>query len=130
MFATQPETWQDVKEFSSHIAGMDFATEAYDAELKLADTWDGAEFGRFIKSVKVPSGQKTLVFILYYDGLEVVNGLGQARTTHELACFYWALVDLKQERRLNRTHLRLATVCYKRALTEVENGMDVALKWH
>ena len=127
MFATQPETWQDVKEFCSHIAGMDFATEAYDAELMLADTWDGAEFGRFIKSVKVVSGQKTLVFILYYDGLEVVNGLGQARTTHELACFYWALVDLKQERRLNRKHLRLATVCYKRALTEVANGMDVAL---
>ena len=81
MFATQPETWQDVKEFCSHIAGMDFATETYDAELMLADTWDGAEFGRFIKSVKVISGQKTLVFILYYDGLEVDNGLGVGART-------------------------------------------------
>ncbi|MDC0525922.1 hypothetical protein OAO87_02890 [bacterium] len=42
MFATQPETWQDVKEFSSNIAGMDFATETYDEELLLADITDGS----------------------------------------------------------------------------------------
>ena len=127
MFAAQPDTWQDVKQFSSKCLAAWQTSEAYDENRELSDTTDGVEFGRFIKRLKVRIGDKTLVFILYYDGLEVVNGLGQARTTHELACFYWALVDLNQTSRLNRSHLRLATVCYKRALSEVANGMEVVL---
>jgi hypothetical protein len=41
--------------------------------------------------------------------LEVVNGLGQARGTNKLACFYWALVNINQMDRFHDIHL--ATVC-------------------
>ena len=53
-------------------------------------------------------GERPLVFMLYYDGLEVVNGMGQARVTHELACFYWALIHISDwEKRLLPENLRL-----------------------
>ena len=72
--------------------------------------------------VAAKPGQTPLVLMFYYDGLEVVNGLGQARTTHELGCFYWTLLNIDQVKRLSNNCIRMATVCYKRAITIC--GMD------
>ena len=120
MWETQPHTFQDVLNFTEHVRNGKLRTDdSYDPSLKIEDTLDGSGTGSFIKQFPICVGGVILIFIFYYDGLEVVNGLGQARLTHELGCFYWALVPLKQEYRLNSVHLRLATVCYKRAISIV-----------
>ena len=125
MLKTQPHTWADLKAFAKRFTTHHAKSEAYDDQATISDTWDGIEFGRFMERVKLLEGEVPLIFLFYYDGLEVVNGLGQARTTWELACFYWALLPLNQQYRMDRKHLRLATVCLKRAVTEV--GMDVVI---
>ena len=129
MLATQPESWADVSSFLQRFAERSSSRrkdQAFgDGEWQISDTWDGVEFGNFVTRVGFQAGQVPLIFMLYYDGLELVNGLGQARTTWELGCFYYALIPLKQESRLNRSHLRLATVCLKRAITAC--GMDVVI---
>ena len=129
MLAKQLETWADVESFLERFAERSSsrrADEAFgDGEWCISDTWDGVEFGNFVMRVQFRAGQVPLIFMFYYDGLELVNGLGQARTTWELGCFYYALIPLKQESRLNRSHLRLATVCLKRAITAC--GMDVVI---
>jgi hypothetical protein len=66
--------------------------------------------------MKLRKGQKPLIFLFYYDDLEICNGLGQARTTHELGCFYWAMLNLDKKHRLSRKCIRMATVCLKRAI--------------
>jgi hypothetical protein len=125
MLKTQPHTWADLKAFAKRFTTHCAKSEAYDDQATISDTWDGVEFGRFMERVKLLEGEVPLIFLFYYDGLEVVNGLGQARTTWELACFYWALLPLNQQYRMDRKHVRLATVCLKRAVTEV--GMDVVI---
>ena len=121
MLATQPETWADLSSFLKRWAKRSShrrTDEAFgDGEWCISDTLDGVQFGNFMARVQFRAGQVPLIFMFYYDGLELVNGLGQARTTWELGCFYWALIPLKQEYRLGRDHLRLATVCLKRAIT-------------
>ena len=123
MFATQPEVWQAVKTFAKTFRPR--TSDAYNADLKISDIWDGSHFGVFMKVLNCTEGQIPLAFILYYDGLEVVNGIGQARLTHELGCFYWALIPVTQELRLTRDYLRVATVCYKRAISEC--GMEAVI---
>ena len=92
------------------------AAPAFDMTRTVDDVYDGMEFRRFMRRVKIRDGQVPLVFMFYYDGLEVVNGLGHAHGTHELGCFYWALLNLTSHSRLSRSNIRLATVCYKRAI--------------
>lgn len=126
MFETQPETLKEVKDFAEKVMGCNLLRgEAYDPDLVIADTIDGCKTGEFVAALRCNDGEVPLVFMLYYDGLEVVNGLGQARLTHELGCFYWALIPLQQHHRLNSVHLRVATLCYKRAISEV--GMHTVL---
>ena len=91
----------------------------------LVDMADGLELKRFLGRLNLQPGETPLILMLYYDGLEVSNGLGQARGTHELACFYFAVVNLDQEQRLKHVNLRLATICLKRAVSEA--GMDVVI---
>ena len=127
MFATQPETFQDAKSFAAKVMGEVLRTdESFDPNFVIQDTVDGCAVGSFIKQLRFTTpGGLVLVFIFYYDGLEVVNGLGQARLTHELGAFYWALVPLQQGYRLNSAFLRLATLCYKRAISEI--GMETVI---
>ena len=93
------------------------AAPAFDMTRTVDDVYDGMEFRRFMQRVKIRDGQVPLVFMFYYDGLEVVNGLGHAHGTHELGCFYWALLNLTPHSRMSRNNIRLATVCYKRAIS-------------
>ena len=93
------------------------AAPAFDKTRTVDDVYDGMEFRRFMRRVKIRDGQVPLVFMFYYDGLEVVNGLGHAHGTHELGCFYWALLNLTPHSRMSRNNIRLATVCYKRAIS-------------
>ena len=93
------------------------AAPAFDMTRTLDDVYDGMEFRRFMQRVKIRDGQVPLVFMFYYDGLEVVNGLGHAHGIHELGCFYWALLNLTPHSRMSRNNIRLATVCYKRAIS-------------
>ena len=126
IFATRPRLWQDVKSFESRVKQRLRTSGKYDETARISDVIDGVEFGRFYTRLDIQPGEMPLVFIFYYDGLEVVNGLGQARLTHELACFYWALVPISDiEERLRPENLRLATVCLKRACTSL--GMDVVI---
>lgn len=126
MFASRPDIWADVESFKSRVAKRIRTSEKYDASARIEDMIDGVEFGHFYLRLQLQAGETPLVFIFYYDGLEVVNGLGQARLTHELACFYWALVPINDlEKRLKPENLRLATVCLKRAITHV--GMHVVM---
>ena len=126
MFATRPDTLKEAKDFAEKVMGRNLLRgEAYDPDLVIADTIDGCKTGKFVAALRCNDGELPLVFMLYYDGLEVVNGLGQARLTHELGCFYWALIPLRQHHRLNSVHLRVATLCYKRAISEV--GMHTVL---
>ena len=93
------------------------AAPAFDKTRTVDDVYDGMEFRRFMRRVKIRDGQVPLVFMFYYDGLEVVNGLGHAHGIHELGCFYWALLNLTPQSRMSRNNIRLATVCYKRAIS-------------
>ena len=93
------------------------AAPAFDKTRTVDDVYDGMEFRRFMRRVKIRDGQVPLVFMFYYDGLEVVNGLGAAHGIHELGCFYWALLNLTPQSRMSRNNIRLATVCYKRAIS-------------
>ena len=93
------------------------AAPAFDMTRTVDDVYDGMEFRRFMRRVKIRDGQVPLVFMFYYDGLEVVNGLGHAHGIHELGCFYWALLNLTPQSRMSRNNIRLATVCYKRAIS-------------
>ena len=119
-----PMVWTELKSTQEKMQGSaekrqraasSTATE-YSEDLHISDVWDGVEFQKFMFKVCQVPGRMPLVFMFYYDGLEVANGLGQARTTHELGCFYWALLNLSQEKRMNSQYIRMATVCYKRAI--------------
>ena len=126
MFATRPGLWKDVKSFESRVKQRLRTSTEFDETARISDMIDGVEFGRFYLRLEMQPGEMPLVFIFYYDGLEVVNGLGQARLSHELACFYWALVPISDmEERLRPENLRLASVCLKRACTSL--GMDVVI---
>lgn len=126
MFATCPDIWADVESFKTRVEARMRTSEKYDESARISDMIDGVEFGRFFVRLKLQPGEIPLAFIFYYDGLEVVSGLGQARLTHELACFYWALVPVSDfQKRLQPENLRLATVCLKRAIAHV--GMDVVV---
>lgn len=128
MFATNPDVWEQVQSFTSRVEQRLRTSDAFDDSARITDMIDGTEFAAFYLRLnkKMQPDETPLVFILYYDGLEVVNGLGQARLSHELACFYWALVPISDMvKRLEPQHLRLATVCLKRAVTHV--GMDVVI---
>ena len=76
-------------------------SDAFSEDLCIDDMVDGSAFGEFMVRLKISGSDIPLVFMFYYDGLEVVNGLGQARTTHELACFYWALLNVRPTNRVN-----------------------------
>ena len=126
IFATRPGLWKDVKSFESRVKQRLRTSDKHDETARICDMIDGVEFCRFYMRLDIQPGEMPLVFIFYYDGLEVVNGLGQARLTHELACFYWALVPISDMgERLRPENLRLASVCLKRACTSL--GMDVVI---
>lgn len=130
MFATQPHTFQDVKKLAQRLMsreGLGTADDTYKPDLVISDTFDGSGTHSFIKQFSFGPGKVPLFFIFYYDGLELVNGLGQARLTHELGCFYWALLPLDQVYRLNSVHLRIATLCYQRAISCSEIGMHTVI---
>lgn len=112
-----PDIWEDVASFMERLKGRLCASPEFKDDLVIEDMIDGSEFGKFMLRMRLKNGETPLVFMFYYDGLEVVNGLGQARVTHELACFYWALVNVRPERRLSSKNIRLATVCLKRAVS-------------
>ena len=125
MFATCPEVWEQVKSFLERASKGEAGCGEYDEKVLIVDMADGLELKRFLGRLKLQPGETPLVLMLYYDGLEVSNGLGQARGTHELACFYFAVVNLDQELRLKHANLRLATICLKRAVSEA--GMDAVI---
>jgi hypothetical protein len=121
---TNPQVWAAVKSFSERARQKtrrkEWATSgSFDEEHTINDIEDGVEFSRFMENLQLQHDEYVLPFLKYYDGLEVVNGLGQARTTYELACFYWALVCMPPEVRLLHKNLRMGTVCYKRALSKL-----------
>ena len=123
IFATRPDIWNDVESFKGRVEARLRNSEEFDESTRISDIIDGVEFGRFYRRMNLQVGERPLVFMLYYDGLEVVNGMGQARVTHELACFYWALIPISDwEKRLLPENLRLATVCLKRAIPCVGIG--------
>lgn len=135
MWKTQPHTLDDVRALSKRImiaalsgyVGEDSLEPSFDRGLKIEDTLDGFGTWKYIMQFPFKKNELPLFFIFYYDGLEVVNGLGQARLTHELGCFYWALIPLDQIYRLNSIHLRLATVCLKRATSIPTIGMHTVI---
>jgi hypothetical protein len=106
-FKYQPKVWADVESSPRRWKGRGLRTSGeYDPKWTLEDTSDGYEFGKFVtKLVWEKESAVPLVFILYYDGLEVCNGLGQSRGTHKLACFYWALVNINSVERFHHIHL-------------------------
>ena len=117
------EIWGEMKSSSQNMKHTDPRTSMeYSDDLNIADLWDGVEFQKFMIRVAPRPGEMPLVFMFYYDGLEVVNGLGAARTTHELGCFYWALLNISPDKRMNTKYVRMATVCYQRAIGVC--GMD------
>ena len=102
------QVWADVKSSLQRWLQKGLRTTGrFDPDWTIEDSSDGYEFGRFIARLALCEGDIPLVFIFYYDGLEVVNGIGQARGTHKLACFYWALVNINQVDRFK--HIQLAT---------------------
>ena len=86
MWLGAPSTWQQTKVAALKwcVSGGHRKSVAFDANWIIEDMWDGAEFQGwlFVARNHAPAGALPLAFILYYDGLEVVNGLGQARLTH------------------------------------------------
>ena len=109
--------WEDFKSAQEKMqCAASTATKRFSENRHITDVWDGAEFQGFMARVNLKPEEEPLVFMLYYDGLEVVSGLGQARGTHEFGCFYWALLNLGAEKRMDRNNIRLATICYKRAI--------------
>jgi hypothetical protein len=83
------------------------------------DIEHGSGFEAFMAAVMAdaPEGAYPLAIILYYDGLEVVNGLGHAKGTHKLGCFYWALVNIEQEQRMDLNMIHLHAVCLEKHVT-------------
>lgn len=122
--ASDPEVWQDLSTFKEKIKDRLRTSNDY-TDISIEDCWDGSEFGTFYLKMKIKDDETPLIWMFYYDGLEVVNGLGQARTTHELACFYWCLLNVRPELRATPKYVRLATVCNKRAVSIA--GMDAVL---
>ena len=122
MFATG--LWDEIKSgaatmmqsAASRPDELSAAGPEFEQDRRIDDVYDGMEFRKFMCRVKIQDKQVPLAFMFYYDGLEVVNGLGHAHGTHELGCFYWALLNLTSHSRLSRSNIRLATVCYKRAI--------------
>ena len=122
MFATG--LWDEIKSgaatmmqsAASRPDELSAAGPEFEQDRRVDDVYDGMEFRKFMCRVKIQDKQVPLVFMFYYDGLEVVNGLGAAHGIHELGCFYWALLNLTPRSRLSRSNIRLATVCYKRAI--------------
>ena len=122
MFATG--LWDEIKSgaatmmqsAASRPDELSAAGPEFEQDRRIDDVYDGMEFRKFMCRVKIQDKQVPLVFMFYYDGLEVVNGLGAAHGIHELGCFYWALLNLTPRSRLSRSNIRLATVCYKRAI--------------
>lgn len=51
-----------------------------------------------------------LSLMLYYDEVEVTNPLGAAAGVHKLGLFYYSLIDLPPEHRMNLNNIQLATV--------------------
>ena len=127
MFSTDSESWEDVRTFPERISRHLRSQDAFADNIVITDITHGSEFGQFMLRLQIKGSDIPLVFMFYYDGLEVVNGLGQARTTHELACFYWALVNVRQQHRMHPARVRLASVCYKRALASDKVGFDAVL---
>lgn len=123
--AMDQEVWSDLSTFKERIMHRLRTSNDYSESLTIEDCWDGSEFGKFYLKLKIKGDEIPLIFMFYYDGLEVANGLGQARTTHELACFYWCLLNVRPELRTSHRYVRLATVCHKRAVGLV--GMDAVL---
>ena len=123
MFATAG-LWDEIKSgaatmmqsAASRPDELSAAGPEFEQDRRVDDVYDGMEFRKFMCRVKIQDKQVPLVFMFYYDGLEVVNGLGAAHGIHELGCFYWALLNLTPRSRLSRSNIRLATVCYKRAI--------------
>ena len=123
MFATGG-LWDEIKSgaatmmqsAASRPDELSAAGPEFEQDRRVDDVYDGMEFRKFMCRVKIQDKQVPLVFMFYYDGLEVVNGLGAAHGIHELGCFYWALLNLTPRSRLSRSNIRLATVCYKRAI--------------
>ena len=112
----KPNVWQDVKTSLDRWLGGIRTSAEYDPSWVLEDTSHGYEFGRWLLQIQFMDEKDIpLAFIIYYDGLEVVNGLGQARGRHKLACFYWALINVNQ---MDRFHnINLMTVCLEKDLS-------------
>ena len=105
-----PQLWEEIKSSAAQMQHADpRTTTEYADDLQIADLWDGVEFQKFMCKVAIKPGEAPLVFMFYYDGLEVVNGMGQARSTHELGCFYWALLNLSQDKRLQKAFGEVCT---------------------
>ena len=51
-----------------------------------------------------------LSLVVYYDEVEVTNPLGASAGVHKLGLFYYAIVDLPPEHRMNLNNIQLATV--------------------
>jgi hypothetical protein len=93
-----------------------------------SDIEDGDGFQSFITQVDrdSPEGAVPLAIILYYDGLEVVNGLGHARGTHKLGCFYYAFVNLGQETRMDLENIYLHGICLEKDISQVGPEMVIS----
>ena len=94
------------------------------------DVEDGEGFEAFIVAVMADAqpGAEPLALILYYDGLEVVNGLGHAKGTHKLGCFYWVLVNIGKDNRMELEQIHLHAVCLEKHVTLF--GPEVIISGH
>ena len=94
-----------------------------------SDIEDGEAFFPFLSAVQRDTADwensTPIALMLYYDGLEVNNGLGHARGTHKMGCFYWALVNLEPERRLQLSNIHLHAVCLEKHVSQF--GPEIVL---
>ena len=75
-----------------------------------SDVFDGKKFSNFKNS--------TLVIILYYDDMEVVNPIGSARKKHKIGIFYWCLMNIKPEKRFRKDLIQLLALAPTKSIKD------------
>ena len=104
-----PRVWKEIQQ-SMASWRRDGHIDASQVELYY-DISSGERFReKFAAMEQVARGAPVLMLMFYYDGLEVVNGLGPAHGTHKLACFYWTLLNLEPSHRTALHNVHLATI--------------------
>ena len=106
-----PSLWTQI-----HRAGDSWAApKAGDCVNVFHDISDGAVFQEHPElgvEADRSDGALRLGFILYYDEVEVCNALGAFTGVHKIGLFYWALLNLPANKRMDLCNIHLATVVF------------------